>query len=119
MQLALAGDTMLGRQVGERLTRVEPEALVAAHLAARTRAADLFTTDPFLRNDRGLLWFVTLQDARPVWVDAVPIALDHCHTRLAAPDEAAWIADRFAAACAGLGTQVQIGDGGERLRVRA
>jgi poly-gamma-glutamate synthesis protein (capsule biosynthesis protein) len=34
--------------------------------------------------------------------------LDFCHTRLARPDEAAWISSRFISACAEMGTEVEI-----------
>ena len=41
MRLALAGDTMLGRGVGDELAKRPPESLVAAEVAELTRAADL------------------------------------------------------------------------------
>ncbi|MGE5689059.1 MAG: CapA family protein [Pseudomonadota bacterium] len=75
---------------------------------------DDYRTDPVLRNDLGLLFFVTLDAAGgPVRIEAVPIALDFCHTRLASPDEARWIERRFRAACRELGTAVR----GERGRL--
>ncbi|MBK9180988.1 MAG: CapA family protein [Acidimicrobiales bacterium] len=77
---------------------------------------DDYAVDPVLRNDLGLLWMVSLDRARPVSVEAVPLALDFCHTRLAGPDEATWITARFRSACAALGTQVEARDG--RLVVR-
>lgn len=69
---------------------------------------DDYATDPRLRNDRGLLFLVTFDAAghRPVRVEAVPIALDHCFTRLADAGERAWIARRFRRACAGFGHSV-------------
>jgi poly-gamma-glutamate capsule biosynthesis protein CapA/YwtB (metallophosphatase superfamily) len=42
MRLALAGDTMLGRRVGETLARQPPDSLVAPELAELTRSADVF-----------------------------------------------------------------------------
>ncbi|HZC28460.1 MAG TPA: CapA family protein [Gaiellaceae bacterium] len=42
MKLALAGDTMLGRGVAERLATVEPEALFARELVEIVHDADLF-----------------------------------------------------------------------------
>ncbi|MBN2624508.1 MAG: CapA family protein [Acidimicrobiales bacterium] len=72
---------------------------------------DDYATDPALRNDRGLLFLVTLHGHRPVRLQAVPLALDYCHTRRAAPDEARWIADRFRRACAAFGTEVSDEDG--------
>jgi poly-gamma-glutamate capsule biosynthesis protein CapA/YwtB (metallophosphatase superfamily) len=68
---------------------------------------DDYRVDPVLRNDLGLLWFVDLQGARPVRVEAVPLRLEYCATRLAAGDDEAWIRRRFRAACGALGTQVR------------
>lgn len=72
---------------------------------------DDYATDPDLRNDLGLLFLVTFERATPVRVEAVPLALDYCHTRLADADEAKWIARRFRRACAALGTDVAERDG--------
>lgn len=73
---------------------------------------DDYATDPVLRNDLGLLFLVTFDDqSRPVQLEAVPLALDYCHTRLAGAEEARWIADRFRTACAALGTEVSERDG--------
>lgn len=65
---------------------------------------DDYATDPRLRNDLGLLWIVTFENATPTTVEAVPLALDYCFTRLADHDEARWINDRFRRACEALGT---------------
>nr|WP_275403956.1 CapA family protein [Pseudonocardia acidicola] len=67
---------------------------------------DDYAIHPQLRNDLGLLWLVTVDGHQPVRVEAVPLALDHCHTRLAEPEEAAWITRRFRTACAAFGTEV-------------
>jgi poly-gamma-glutamate synthesis protein (capsule biosynthesis protein) len=67
---------------------------------------DDYRTDPDLRNDLGLLFLVTFDGSRPVRLEAVPLALDYCHTRLADATEAAWIARRFRTACAAFGTEV-------------
>ncbi|MFJ9913321.1 CapA family protein [Actinacidiphila glaucinigra] len=69
---------------------------------------DDYATDPRLRNDRGLLFLVTFDPAsrRPVRLEAVPIALDFCFTRLADRAERAWIARRFRRACAVFGHEV-------------
>lgn len=72
---------------------------------------DDYAVDPRLRNDLGLLWLVTFEGARPVRVEAVPIALDFAHTRAARPPEAEWIGRRLRAACAPLGTEVRERDG--------
>jgi hypothetical protein len=50
-----------------------------------------------------------------VRLEAVPLRLDFCHTRLATGEDARWIRDRFHAACAEYGTAVD--DEGGRLVV--
>ncbi|MET9413993.1 CapA family protein [Streptomyces klenkii] len=72
---------------------------------------DDYATDDELRNDLGLLFLVTFDGARPVRVEAVPLALDFCRTRLADAVEARWIARRFREACAAFGTEVTEEDG--------
>jgi poly-gamma-glutamate synthesis protein (capsule biosynthesis protein) len=72
---------------------------------------DDYATDPVLRNDRGLLFLVTITGGRVTRVEAVPLALDFCHTRLADPEVARWIARRFRRACAAFGTEVVERDG--------
>jgi poly-gamma-glutamate synthesis protein (capsule biosynthesis protein) len=67
---------------------------------------DDYAVDPKLRNDLGLLFLVTLERDGPRRLEAVPLKLDFCHTRLAEGDDAAWIRRRFRAACAALGTEV-------------
>jgi Bacterial capsule synthesis protein PGA_cap len=57
-----------------------------------------------LRNDLGMLFIVALEARGPGDLEAVPLKLDHCHTRLATGDEAACIRRRFIQACAPLGT---------------
>jgi poly-gamma-glutamate capsule biosynthesis protein CapA/YwtB (metallophosphatase superfamily) len=76
---------------------------------------DDYAVDPLVRNDLGLLWLVTLDDRGPVRLEAVPLKLDFCHTRLADSEEAAWIRKRFVEACAAFGTEVSQED--ERLVV--
>jgi poly-gamma-glutamate synthesis protein (capsule biosynthesis protein) len=68
---------------------------------------DDYAVDPILRNDLGLLFLVTLDERGPLRLEAVPLALDYCHTRLAQAEEAAWVRRRFRACCARLGTQVR------------
>ncbi|HSL27277.1 MAG TPA: CapA family protein [Acidimicrobiia bacterium] len=72
---------------------------------------DDYAVDPVLRNDLGMLFLVDLSSTGPRRVEAVPLALDYCHTRLAAGDEGGWIRARFARACAELGTEVHTVDG--------
>jgi poly-gamma-glutamate synthesis protein (capsule biosynthesis protein) len=74
---------------------------------------DDYAVHPALRNDLGLLWLVTLDQHGPRRTEAIPLALDYCHTRLANRDEYAWIADRLIRACADLDTSVT--DEGDRL----
>jgi poly-gamma-glutamate synthesis protein (capsule biosynthesis protein) len=72
---------------------------------------DDYATDPRLRNDLGLLWIVTFVGPFPSRLEAVPLALDYCRTRLADPAEAAWITARFRRACSAFGTEVAECDG--------
>jgi poly-gamma-glutamate capsule biosynthesis protein CapA/YwtB (metallophosphatase superfamily) len=72
---------------------------------------DDYRVDRRLRNDLGLLFLVELDARGPRTLEAIPLALDFCRTRLAAGDDAAWIARRFTRACAELGTEVAERDG--------
>ncbi|WP_141576954.1 CapA family protein [Actinomadura sp. WMMA1423] len=72
---------------------------------------DDYAVDPLLRNDLGLVFLVTLDAAGPSRIEAVPIRLDFCRTRLAGGADRAWIADRFTAACAAFDTPVSVRDG--------
>jgi poly-gamma-glutamate synthesis protein (capsule biosynthesis protein) len=67
---------------------------------------DDYATDPVLRNDLGLLFLVTFDGAAPIRLEAVPLALDYCRTRIASGSEAGWIGERFRRACAALGSTV-------------
>jgi poly-gamma-glutamate synthesis protein (capsule biosynthesis protein) len=67
---------------------------------------DDYAVDPELRNDLGLLFLVALDEQGPRELQALPLKLEYCYTRLATPDEAAWTAHRFRSACAALGTEV-------------
>jgi poly-gamma-glutamate synthesis protein (capsule biosynthesis protein) len=72
---------------------------------------DDYAVDPVLRNDLGLLFLVTLDgpDAAhlvPARVEAMPLALDYCHTRLARGEDREWIRERLTTACAEFGTAV-------------
>jgi poly-gamma-glutamate capsule biosynthesis protein CapA/YwtB (metallophosphatase superfamily) len=72
---------------------------------------DDYAVDPELRNDLGLLFLVTLDRSGPRELRALPLKLEYCHTRLATPDEAAWISHRFRSACRELGTDAVEDDG--------
>jgi poly-gamma-glutamate synthesis protein (capsule biosynthesis protein) len=67
---------------------------------------DDYIVDPALRNDLGLLFLVELDTHGPRRLEAIPLKLDFCHSRLAEGEDAAWIRRRFHAACAALGTEV-------------
>jgi poly-gamma-glutamate capsule biosynthesis protein CapA/YwtB (metallophosphatase superfamily) len=68
---------------------------------------DDYAVDPELRNDLGLLWLVDIDGAaNPTRLEAVPLQLDCCYTRLATSGDAAWIRDRLRSACAEFGTTV-------------
>jgi poly-gamma-glutamate capsule biosynthesis protein CapA/YwtB (metallophosphatase superfamily) len=70
---------------------------------------DDYQVDPRLRNDLGLLFLVTLDERGPVRLEALPLKLEYCHTRLATGEDAAWMRRRFRTACADLGTAVEDG----------
>jgi poly-gamma-glutamate capsule biosynthesis protein CapA/YwtB (metallophosphatase superfamily) len=72
---------------------------------------DDYAVERDLRNDLGLLFLVELDRAGPVQLEAVPVELEFCHTRLAAGEAAEWIRDRFTAACGQLGTEVHAEEG--------
>jgi poly-gamma-glutamate capsule biosynthesis protein CapA/YwtB (metallophosphatase superfamily) len=103
--------------------RAAGAALVAGHSAHVCHGAgdrilydlgdflDDYAVDRRLRNDLGLLFLVTFSDWQAVRLEAVPLRLEHCRTRLAAGDDAAWIRARFRSASADLGTVVTEEDG--------
>ena len=68
---------------------------------------DDYAVDPGLRNNLGLLFLVDLRHRGVERIEAVPLKLEYCFTRLARGEEAAWIRRRFARACADLGTSVK------------
>jgi poly-gamma-glutamate capsule biosynthesis protein CapA/YwtB (metallophosphatase superfamily) len=72
---------------------------------------DDYAVDRRLRNDLGLLFLVTIDQAGPVALEAVPLKLDFCHTRLAEGADAVWMRRRFRDACAALGGEVAEADG--------
>jgi poly-gamma-glutamate synthesis protein (capsule biosynthesis protein) len=77
---------------------------------------DDYAVDPVLRNDRGLLFLVEFDGGLPVRLEAAPLRLEYCHTRLAEGEDAAWVRRRFRTASAALGSEVTEHDG--RLSVR-
>jgi poly-gamma-glutamate capsule biosynthesis protein CapA/YwtB (metallophosphatase superfamily) len=76
---------------------------------------DDYAVDAELRNDLGLLFLVTLAGDGRHQAEAVPLALDFCHTRLATGGDAALVGERFARACVALGGQAELVDGRVRF----
>lgn len=72
---------------------------------------DDYARDDTMHNDFGMLFLVTFEGGHPVRVEAIPLRLEHCTTRLADATERRWALDRFRAACAEFGTAVEIVDG--------
>jgi poly-gamma-glutamate synthesis protein (capsule biosynthesis protein) len=112
------------RRAAEQL-RASGAALVAGHSAHVFHGAepgrgvlydlgdfvDDYAVDRRLRNDLGLLFLVTLRNARAVGLEALPLKLDYCHTRLAHGEDAEWVRRRFQSACQALGAQVEASGG--------
>ena len=74
---------------------------------------DDYATNDRLRNDLGLLWLVMLDREGPTRIEALPLMLEYCRTRVATGDERRLVADLLAARCAAVGTRVR--DEGDRL----
>ncbi|MGH2808081.1 MAG: CapA family protein [Actinomycetota bacterium] len=72
---------------------------------------DDYATDPVLRNDLGLLWFVIVESRRVARIEAVPLVLDYCFTRVATGADAAWIEHRFRSVCDAFGSRVSTENG--------
>jgi poly-gamma-glutamate capsule biosynthesis protein CapA/YwtB (metallophosphatase superfamily) len=72
---------------------------------------DDYRVDPDLRNDLGLLFIADIDVDGPRRLEAIPLKLDYCFTRLAAGEDAAWVRRRFTEVCAELGTGVEEEDG--------
>ncbi len=74
MRLALAGDTMLGRGVADRLTSAPPTSLVAPEVAAACREADLLVMNlECCISERGRPW---PDPNKPFFFRAPPAALE-------------------------------------------
>jgi poly-gamma-glutamate capsule biosynthesis protein CapA/YwtB (metallophosphatase superfamily) len=71
---------------------------------------DDYAHHPILHNELGVLWFVELRANELVRVEALPLELDYCHTRLAEGSEREWIERRFLEACAEFGTSAEARD---------
>ena len=131
MRLALAGDTMLGRRVAHAIRTDGVGSLIAPEVIAVARESDLFVLNlECCISERGerwpepdkpfffrappaatellqrLLFLADLDRGGMARLEAVPLKLDFCHTRLADGEDAAWIRSRFRNACSALGTPV-------------
>jgi poly-gamma-glutamate capsule biosynthesis protein CapA/YwtB (metallophosphatase superfamily) len=74
---------------------------------------DDYAVDEELRNDLGLLWFVTLDARGPRRVEAVPLRVEFAHTRRATASEALVLLAMLGERCAAVGTSVR--QEGDRL----
>ncbi len=66
---------------------------------------DDYRVDSRLRNDLSLLFLIELERGEPRRLEAVPLKLEHCFTRLADGEDAGWIRQRFRELCSELGTE--------------
>ena len=74
MKLGVAGDTMLGRMVGERLTRVAPTEIVDRAVVEVAREADVFLLNlECAISDRGERW---PDPDKPFFFRAPPVAVE-------------------------------------------
>jgi poly-gamma-glutamate capsule biosynthesis protein CapA/YwtB (metallophosphatase superfamily) len=74
IKIALAGDTMLGRGVAERLRQVPPSSLVSPEVVEFSRDADLFVLNlECCISDRGSRWPAP---GKPFFFRAPPVAVD-------------------------------------------
>jgi poly-gamma-glutamate capsule biosynthesis protein CapA/YwtB (metallophosphatase superfamily) len=106
-QLLRAGATFVAGHSAHVFHGVSPEGV----LYDLGDFIDDFATDETLRNDLGMLWFVTVQQGAVTEVEALPLKLGYCRTDVATGDDAAWISHRFHAACREFHTTVtQRGD---------
>jgi poly-gamma-glutamate capsule biosynthesis protein CapA/YwtB (metallophosphatase superfamily) len=114
----MAAEPTFALRRSARALRAAGAALVAGHSAHVFHAVeqgvlydlgdflDDYAVDPRLRNDLGLLFLVDLDRGGPASLEAVPLKLEFCHTRLARNGELAWIGRRFRHACRKFGTEV-------------
>jgi poly-gamma-glutamate capsule biosynthesis protein CapA/YwtB (metallophosphatase superfamily) len=74
MKLALAGDTMLGRSVADRLASAPPDSLFAPEVVQVIREADLFVLNlECCISDRGEPWY---RPGKPFFFRAPPVAAE-------------------------------------------
>jgi Bacterial capsule synthesis protein PGA_cap len=72
---------------------------------------DDYATDALLRNDLGLLFFVTVDGRVVRRIGALPLKLRYARTEIARGADRKWVTERFARACAAFGTGIRDEDG--------
>ena len=72
---------------------------------------DDYRVDPRLRNDLGLVWFVDVRAGEIARIEALPLKLDYCYTKVAEGRDREWIESRLLRACAELGAHAEPRDG--------
>ncbi len=87
----------------------------AAVLYSTGGLVDDYAVEPYFRNDRQLLFEITLVPGSVSRVRALPLALGFAHTAPAESETRQWIVDRFAALCRAHGSA--IGADGDWLSV--
>ena len=77
---------------------------------------DDYAVDPTMRNDLGMFFLVTIESGRPTLLEAVPLKLEYCFTRLAEGIDADEICGRFLKSSLAMGSDAWESDG--RIFVR-
>jgi poly-gamma-glutamate synthesis protein (capsule biosynthesis protein) len=77
---------------------------------------DDYAVDRLMRNDLGMFFLVTIEAGRPTLLEAVPLKLEYCFTRLADGVDAEQISDRFLNSSLALGSDAWESEG--RIFVR-
>jgi poly-gamma-glutamate capsule biosynthesis protein CapA/YwtB (metallophosphatase superfamily) len=77
---------------------------------------DDYAVDPIMRNDLGMFFLVTIESGRPTLLEAVPLKLEYCFTRLADGTDAEQIGGRFLESSLAMGSDASESDG--RIFVR-
>jgi poly-gamma-glutamate synthesis protein (capsule biosynthesis protein) len=110
------------RQAAQELRRAGAT-LVAGHSAHVVHGAhdrvmfdlgdfvDDYAVDPLMRNDLGMFFLVTIESRRPTLLEAIPLKLDYCFTRLAEGSDAEQIARRFLESSVAMGSDAWQSEG--------
>jgi poly-gamma-glutamate synthesis protein (capsule biosynthesis protein) len=72
---------------------------------------DDYATDALVRNDLGLLFFVTVDSRLVRRISALPLKLRYARTEIAGGADRTWVTERFSRACAAFGTSIRDEDG--------